>query len=162
MLAMRESLAWHCLRDPNLASVCLQARCAPRDLRFYPDLSRIPWAPDSVHSPQQETRDLRRLSKVASNTLCDLGWSRPRRRHPVRPDPLELPIQEPSESPLLARCSAGAWHLPRVIRWHNGRCYTPCFASRSLLSWLALAAPQPGLCRCGRGGQWFEDPFTNS
>lgn len=162
MAAMREALAWHCLRDKELALACLQTNCPPRDLRFYVDLQRIPETQNQLHSPQHEARDLRRLSKVTDHTLCDLGWSRSRRRQPKGELPLEAHTHDSVELPFVANCGQGNWHLPRAVRFEGQRCYTPCFASRSLLCWPVKTMFKQERCSCGRSGQWHVHPLTNS
>lgn len=157
MAAMREALAWHCLSDPRWAEACFECGCEPRSLRFYRDLTRLPRLDEQVHSPDREARDLRRWSRVADGVLCDLGWSRPRRRRPAGEVPLRL-----STAPLAVwgRCAEGHWHLPRVVRVEGDRAFTPCFASRSLLWWPAEKSMKQGLCSCGRIGQWHVGQVT--
>jgi hypothetical protein len=144
MAAMREGLCWHILRDDGLAQACLEQALNPNSLRTYEDLERIPdWAPQT-HSPAREKRDRRRWDRVMRHSLCDLGWSKPRRRQ-----------ADPCEDEL--RCSAGHWHLPRVVRWQANRLFTPCYSSCSQLSWTVQNELQQGCCECGRCGQWTED-----
>lgn len=155
MAAMREALAWHCLNDERLAAACLEADCEPRALRFYPDLSRLPRVEERLHSPQLESRDLRRWSKVAEGALSDLGWSRRRRPGP------DAPLRAALGEIFWARCELGRWHLPRVIRWQGDRTFTPCYASRSLFWWPAPEkSMKQGQCDCGRIGQWHGDAAT--
>ena len=167
MGAMRESLAWHCLRDAKLAQECLESDCEPRALRFYRDLGRIPHNPVVHHSPQHRGRDLRRLTKVALNSLCDLGWSRPRRRtwnQVTETLPFGTQYREETELHLLARCAQGHWHLPRVVQLWEDRYFTPCFASCSLLWWSGLngSVVEPNPCSCGRRSPWQTTLLTIS
>ncbi|MBX3166272.1 MAG: hypothetical protein KF760_02625 [Candidatus Eremiobacteraeota bacterium] len=144
MSAMREALCWHILRDDGLAELCLGSALNPNGLRNYTDLDRIPVWQARLHTPAREQRDRRRWDRVLRHSLCDLGWSEPRRRH-----------AQPSQDQL--RCSAGHWHLPRVLRWQGERLFTPCYCSCSNLSWAAQTALHQGTCRCGRSGQWAQD-----
>lgn len=144
MAAMREALCWHVLRDEELAQVCLASAINPNALRNYTDLERIPVWQARLHTPAREKRDRRRWDRVLRHSLCDLGWSEPRRRH-----------ARPSQDQL--RCSSGHWHLPRVLRWQGERCFTPCYSSSSNLSWTAYTKLEQGICPCGRAGQWSQD-----
>lgn len=143
MAAMREALSWHILRDDNLAQLCLDSQLSLNQLRTYADLEHIPVYDGRLHTPAGQKRERRRWAKVWQHSLCDLGWSSPRRRH------LRL-------SPELLRCSAGHWHLPRVLRWQAGRLYTPCSHSCSNFSWRLETSLNHGLCPCGRNGQWSQ------
>lgn len=136
MAAMREALAWHILRQPEVVRICWEQECSPASLRRFEDLERIPGWKVEQHSPALQLRDLRRWQKVMENCLCDQGWAA-RRRH--RAQTVES-----------GRCQQGRWHLPRVVRAHQGRLFTPLFQSQSLLwipfegeNWLAH-------CDCGR------------
>lgn len=144
MAAMREAVCWHILKDDELARACLQAELHPNSLRNYTDLDRIPVWQARLHSPSREKRDVRRWDRVLRHSLCDLGWSEPRRRR-TRPSQEQL------------RCSAGHWHLPRVLRWQGERLFTPCYCSCSHLSWTAQTSLSQGICPCGRSGQWAQD-----
>jgi len=141
MAAMRESLCWHLLHDPGLAQTCLEGGIRPNQLRRYEDLAQIPEGSGILHTPQRQKRDRRRWAQVFSHSLCDLGWSVPARRN-------HQPVAEDF------RCSAGHWHLPRVVRWQSERLFTPCYNSTSLLSWTTETALNQGICPCGRQGQW--------
>jgi len=143
MAAMREALCWHILRDEGLAQACLDLALNPNALRTYKDLELIPAWQAVLHTPEREKRDRRRWSRVVKHGLCDLGWSEPRRRY-----------ARPGEEAL--RCSAGYWHLPRVLRWEGERFFSPCYSSCSHLSWPAQTALNQGICSCGRRGQWAE------
>lgn len=143
MSAMREALCWHILRDNQLAQACLGSDLNPNGLRNYEDLEHIPALPALAHTPGAAKRDRRRWNRVLKHSLCDLGWSEPRRRH-AQPDADQL------------ACSAGHWHLPRVLRWQGERFFTPCYSSCSKLSWSAETALHQGVCACGRRGQWSE------
>ncbi|MBS2040131.1 hypothetical protein JST97_34405 [bacterium] len=144
MAAMRESLSWHILRDESLARSCWENQLNLNQLRLYTDLEKIPTYTGRQHTPAGEKRDRRRWSRVWENALCDLGWSRPRRRH------LQV-------APELLRCSEGCFHLPRVLRWQSDRLFTPCYHSCSSLSWKVETALIQGTCRCGRSGQWSSE-----
>lgn len=144
MAAMRESLCWHVLRDEGLAGILLEQGVNLNGLRRYQDLEQLPnWTP-TLHTPAREKRDRRRWDRVLRHTLCDLGWSEPRRRG----------AQGNSDE---LRCSAGHWHLPRVLRWQGERLFSPCYSSTSSLCWTPQTGLNQGLCGCGRNGQWSED-----
>lgn len=143
MAAMREAVCWHILRDDGLAQACLESELNPNGLRNYADLELIPALAWLAHSPAAVKRDQRRWDRVLRHSLCDLGWSKGRRRQ-----------AEPSEQELC--CSAGHWHLPRVLRWQGGRFFTPCYSSCSKLCWPVETALDQGVCACGRTGQWAE------
>jgi hypothetical protein len=144
MAAMREALAWHILRDDRLARLCFEGELQLNQLRRYADLEYLPSYAGECHNPAGIKRDQRRWSRVWDHSLCDLGWSRPRRRHLVL-------------SKDLFACSAGHWHLPRVLRWQAGRLFTPCYHSCSNLSWSIETLLNQGICACGRSGQWSPD-----
>lgn len=144
MASMREALSWHILRDDALARLCFQGGLRLNQLRRYADLEGLPVYVGECHSPAGKNRDQRRWSRVWDRSLCDLGWSRPRRRQ------VEI-------SKDLLCCSAGYWHLPRVLRWQAGRLFTPCYRSYANLSWSLETAPNQGICDCGRSGQWSSD-----
>jgi hypothetical protein len=144
MAAMREALCWHILRDEGLAQACLESELNPNGLRNYVDLERIPSRQALLHTPAREKRDRRRWDRVRRHSLCDLGWSLPRRRD-----------AHPSQEQL--RCSAGHWHLPRVLHSQGERLFTPCYSSCSKLSWATQSLINQGVCSCGRSGQWAED-----
>lgn len=141
MAAMRETLCWHLLHDPSLAQTCLEQELHPNQLQRYEDLIQLPKGPGVLHTPQRQNRDRRRWARVATNSLCDLGWSLPARRN-------HQPLAEDF------RCPAGHWHLPRVLRWQSDRLFTPCYNSKSLLSWATETPLNQGTCSCGRRGQW--------
>ena len=141
MAAMREAVCWHILRDDGLARACLENGLNPNGLRNYADLEQIPGLPPLTHTPDAEKRDRRRWDRVLRHGLCDLGWSKGRRRQ-----------TQPCEYQLA--CSAGHWHLPRVLRWQGERFFSPCYSSCSRLCWPVETPLDQGVCACGRSGQW--------
>ena len=144
MAAMRESLCWHVLRDDGMAQALLDQELNLNALRNYQDLERLPHWTATLHTPDREKRDRRRWDRVFRHSLCDLGWSQPRRRRAA------LSQEE-------LRCPAGHWHLPRVLRWQGERLFSPCYSSTSNLCWTPQSALNQGLCACGRSGQWSEN-----
>lgn len=160
MSAMRESLAWHCLGDADLALACLQADLPPRALKHWPDLDRIPQLQPQNHCPDGRPRELRRWARVVENCLCDLGWSLPARRNLAgKPEELQW-IRQAFPT---ACCQYGNWHLPRVVQRRSGRLFSPCYRSQSLLSidWPAHSGPaEMKPCPCGRGVNYLSAAFT--
>ncbi|MFN8607374.1 MAG: hypothetical protein U0931_07575 [Vulcanimicrobiota bacterium] len=147
MAAMRENLSWHILRDHQLARACLDLRVRLNQLRLYSHLEGLPVYAGQIHTPAGQKRDLRRWCQVWKHSLCDLGWSRPRRRN------FSLLAD-------LFRCSAGHWHLPRVVHERAGRLFTPCYRSCSSFAWSSATAINQGICPCGRSGQWSPEKIV--
>jgi len=157
--AMREALAWHCLQHRELAQACLEADCWPDKLRFMKDLDRLPQVPPLLHSPARVGRDVRRWNRVAHNLLCELGWSRPRRKawKAGQATPLASALSTSPELALVARCSFNHWHWPQVVHCQGNRYFTPVYQSQSCLSWPGHTNLKQNPCPCGWAGPWMSE-----
>lgn len=148
--AMREELAWHCLKFPAVGDACWRADLLPRKLITVGHLSRIPEYPDEPGGDPR--RERRRWDVLARNCLADLGWSRPRRRA-FAEIPDELGCWRGRV--VVGRCREGAWHWPRLVRQVGSRVFSPCLRGGAQVWVVGPAEVSVTPCACGRGNQYI-------